>query len=226
MPRQKSRYDLNKLGSKNPPYFLFFVLSVTFIALSLLAYNYAIAKLSTQLVIYNTSNLKPTSVEVVTPMPTQTPEPTLDISPTSAPKNTPSPKSQITPTITLTPTPAEPYLKTYQNDDLKFKVQYLSTRTIFEDHTSTTNRFVFVKPEGNFVVHVGKNDWTWVHSGRELTSKFTVLGKPTFIFDTTSQKLIDIKSDSGLFFTIQCVHNGVEDLKTECSEFIKSLAFL
>ncbi len=220
MPHSTNRSDLRKLGAKKPPYFLFFVLSVIFVALSLLAYNYAIARLSKELVIYNTSNLSPTSVEIITPQPTVTPSQTPVETEPTAPEATTSPK------VLPTPTPEAPYLKTYQNDQFKFKVDYWSTRTLFTDQTSTTNRFVFTHPDGNFVVHLGQADWTWVHSGRELTSKFTLLGQPTFVFETTSQKLVDFKSPSGLFFTIQCVHNGLEALITECDQFIQSFAFL
>jgi len=222
MPSSTNRSNLNKLGTKKPPYFLFFVLSVIFVALSLLAYNYAISRLSKELVIYNTGNLSPTSVEVVTPLPTPSPTDT----PTPDNYATPSAGPTTSPKVLPTPTPEAPYLKTYQNDQFKFKVDYWSTRTLFTDQTSATNRFVFTSPDGNFVVHVGQTDWTWVHSGRELTTKYTLLDQPTFVFETTSQKLVDFKSPSGLFFTIQCVHNGLETLITECDQFISSFNFL
>ena len=214
MPQTNSRADLNKLGGKTPPYFLFFILSLIFIVLSLLAYNYALSRLSTEMTIYNTSHLEPTINPIVTPEPSFIPvaSPSAD--------TTPSPIDEPT------PTPDKPYLNTYQDTKYLFKIDYWSTRTLFEDHTDTDSRFVFVNPQGNFVVHVGLTDWAWTHSGRELTTKYTLLGQPTFVYETTSQKVVDLNSPSGLFFTLQCVHNGLPDLVKECDQFIKSFAFI
>jgi len=214
MPQTNSRQDLNNLGRKTPPYFFFFLLSLFFVALSLLAYNYALSRLSTQMTIYNTYHLEPTT----------NPSPSPFVSPII--EATPSATTSISPTNEPTPTPNKPVLLTFTNDTSTFKIDYWSTRTLFEDHTDTKKRFVFVHPQGNFVVHVGQTDWAWVHSGRELTDKFKMYGKPTFVFETTSQKIVDFTSDSAQYFTIQCVHNGLPDLISECDQFISSFAFV
>ena len=220
MPQTKSRHDLNKLGSKGPPYFLLFLISIIFIAVSLFAYDYTSRRVSKELTNKNINDLHVTPTVVlskVTPILTNT-----DSSPSAQVTRV----DEITPTAIPTPTPSKPYLKTYTDTDFNFKLDYLSTRQLFEDNSSTTNRFVFVNPEGNFVIHVGTKDYDWTHSGRTFTSTLTLAGKQTFVFDTTSQKVIDLKTDDGLFFTLQCVHNGKDELVSECQDFIKSFSFL
>ena len=210
-----------KVASKNPPYFLFFVLSVFFVAISLLAYNYAISRLSKELVIYNTSHLNPTSLPIIDP----TPFPSISSQPSSFPTNinlSPSPQDSST----ATPTSATPVLKTYQNSQYQFKVNYWPSRSLFEDQTTDSHRFVFVHPQGNFVIHIGQTTWAWLHTGRELTNTFPMFGKPTFVFQTSSQKIVDFTSDSAQYFTIQCVHNGLADLISECNDFISSFSFV
>ncbi len=219
MPQSQNRSDLNKLGSKNPPYFLLFTLSLVFITASLFAYNYTSGRLSKQLAVKNINDIYST--------PTSTPAP---IKPTIEPEPTTASGSQsaqaLTPTITPTPTPLEPYLQTFTSQDQNFKVDYMSTRTAFQDDSSIASRFVFVNPLGNFVVHVGNKDYAWTHSGRTFSDKLLIQGKQTFVFDTTSQKVVDLKTDDGFFYTLQCVHNGNDDLVSECLDFIQSFAFL
>jgi len=219
MSKSQTRSDLNKLGSKNPPYFLLFTLSLVFIAASLFAYNYTSGRLSKQLAVKNINNIY--SAPTSTPAPI---EPTIQPQLTTSP-STPSAQT-ITPTIAPTPTPQEPHLKTFTSQDKNFKVDYMSTRTAFQDDSSIASRFVFVNPAGNFVVHVGNKDYAWTHSGRIFSDKLLIQGKQTFVFDTTSQKVIDLKTDDGLFYTLQCVHNGDDKLVSECLDFIQTFTFL
>lgn len=221
MPQTQSRHDLNKLSPNKPSYFILFVLSLVFIVSGVFIYNYVSKNLSRKLTDQNIQKIYPTS--------TQIPTSAVNSSPSPIPTDTgssPSAKPSSPTTVELSPTPSTPYLKTFSSSDLNFKIDYLSTRQLFQDDSSVASRFVFVHPDGNFVVHVGFNDYTWTHSGRVFSDELILVDKQTFVFDTTSQKVVDLKTDDGYYYTLQCVHNGKQDLIDECQDFINSFSFL
>jgi hypothetical protein len=224
MPQSQSRHDLNKLGLKNPPYFLLFLLSISFIAVSLLAYNYTSNRVSRELALKGIKEIYVTPT--VTPTTVQTDTDLVPIDNNSSQSAQITQTDQITPTVIPSPTPPQPYSKSFTSTDFNFKIDYMSTRQLFQDSSSVMNRFVFVNPEGNFVIHVGTKDYDWTHSNRTFTNTPTLAGKQTFVFDTTSQKVIDLKTDNGFFYTLQCVHNGSDELVSECQDFVQSFSFI
>lgn len=114
-----------------------------------------------------------------------------------------------------------PYLKTFYSDIDNFEITYFSTRQLYEDKDGTSNRYVFAKTGGtNFVVHVGES-WSWIHPDRQFTNDLKIAGFDTFRYDTTSQTIFDLQKDDTKY-TLQCIHNGIESLKSECLDFVQS----
>ncbi len=129
---------------------------------------------------------------------------------------------------TLTPTPVEstPTLTTYTSTEDGFSIDYLSSRKVYSDTESSGRRYTFYLYSGNFAVHVGLNDqWAWVTPNRNFSGDFLVSGQNTYRYDISTQTIVDIQYN-GKNYTIQCVHNGKESLKTECEEFISSFQLL
>lgn len=118
-----------------------------------------------------------------------------------------------------------PDILTYDGADDGFTLSYTSSRKVQKVAEPTGHRVVFYRSDGNNIaIHVG-NDWSWIHPGRELQNSYNVSGQPAFRYDITTQTLVDVKY-SDMFYTIQCVHSGVESLKTECDQLITSFKFL
>lgn len=155
-----------------------------------------------------TSEVIPTSESndsFLSSLPTQA---TTLYTPTNTTTNT------ITNTITNTDTPIVlgPTLYTSKID--LFSVNYdNSKRKIAEFTQGTNHRYVFYRQDGrNEVVHVGPT-WSWVHPSRVLN--------PTFRYDTPTQTIVD-QETSTKKYTLQCVHDGLPELKSECESFINS----
>lgn len=130
-------------------------------------------------------------------------------------------KPTLVPTAILTPT-----LTTYTSTDDSFSVNYLSNRKVYPDNENSGRRYTFYLYGANFAVHVGLNDqWAWVTPNRNFSGDFLVSGQNTYRYDISTQTIVDI-SYNGKNYTIQCVHNGKESLKTECEEFISSFQLL
>ncbi|MDD4938101.1 MAG: hypothetical protein PHX34_03775 [Candidatus Shapirobacteria bacterium] len=145
-------------------------------------------------------------------------------------------KVKITPTITptkaiistITPTTSSNSSTslTYSSSSDKFSIDYSPTRKLYQDTESSGNRYTFYLSSGNFAVHIGlDNQWAWSNSDREFTDDFFVADQPTFRYDTSTQTIVDIQTEDRNY-TIQCVHNGQESLKTECEKFIKSFKLI
>ncbi|MBU1130411.1 hypothetical protein KKE45_03790 [Patescibacteria group bacterium] len=203
MPAQKNKQ----------PFFLFFLISLLFIMASLYIYSYLSSKISKELVVDNSPSFY---------TPTITNIPTPSVIPTEPTEFIPE-----TPTESLesTSTPTEPYLKTFYSDIDKFEVTYLSTRQLYEDKGTDSNRYVFVRTEGNnFVVHVGRS-WSWIHPDRQFTDDQIISGLNTFRYDTRVQTVVDLQKDD-FKYTLQCVHNGIDSLKSECQDFIQSFKLI
>ena len=180
---------------------------------------------------------------IPTPISIPTPQPTITIIPTITPIATSSAKITITPTATpstkikttITPTftPTLTPIPTIASGILNFKsttdgfsISYNSGRKLYQDTESSGNRYTFYSSAGNFAVHVTKSGiWSWTNPDRNFSSAFIVSGQNTYRYDISTQTIIDLQS-STKNYTIQCVHNGKETLKTECEEFIKSFTLL
>ncbi|MFA6007860.1 MAG: hypothetical protein WC784_04440 [Candidatus Shapirobacteria bacterium] len=151
--------------------------------------------------------------------------PTIEITPTI--EATKSVKLTVTPTIkvaSVSATPTLVALLTFSNKSDAFSVQYKSQRTVYSDKEESGNRYTFYSPKGNIAVHVGKS-WSWVYSDRNYSNGLLVDGVNTFVYEISNQKIVDFEKGD-LKYTIQCVHNGIAALKTECDAFIKSFKFI
>ena len=150
------------------------------------------------------------------------------ISPTIIPKitttvatATATPKliTTLVPTVTLfNPNNTIPY----QSEVDSFTVSYSNQRQIHQDTEVSGNRYTFTNKLGNFAIHVSpSNKWSWAHPNRQFTNSLLVSGQNTFRYDINTQTIIDLQS-SDKNYTLQCIHNGLESLKTECDQFVSS----
>ncbi|HPT66400.1 MAG TPA: hypothetical protein PK257_03805 [Candidatus Woesebacteria bacterium] len=196
-------------------------------------------------------NSSPLSLFLSTPKEEETiitPTPIIEeITPTEIPKisitpiatvtskiTSPSPtkKPTITPTATpsakITPTPiSSPSAQlNFSSSEDKFSVVYNSARKLYQDKESTGNRYTFYSLSGNFAVHVAPSgSWAWTAPDRNFSNNLIVSGQNTYRYDIATQTIIDLQS-STKNYTIQCIHNGKESLKTECETFFKSFKLL
>lgn len=178
----------------------------------------------------------PTSSITITPVASSTakiasssPTPTKKITPT--PTTTPSLKVTSTPTIKTTPTSTpipsrEITLIKYQNTIDGFFVEHDSTRKFYQDIEATGNRYTFYSPKGNFAVHVSASGtWSWINPDRNFSAVLLISGKNTYRYDIATQTIVDLQAATKNY-TLQCVHNGNSELKTECEKFIRSFTLL
>lgn len=168
--------------------------------------------------------------------PTEAVIPTVEITPTikiatgtATITKTASPSAKVTanPTVKIASVSATPTLAailTFSNKNDGFSVQYNSQRKVYTDKEDSGNRYTFYSNKGNFAVHVGKS-WSWLYSDRNYSNGLLVDGVNTFVYEISNQKIVDFEKGD-LKYTIQCVHNGLKELKTECDEFIKSFRFI
>ena len=172
-----------------------------------------------------------TSPSVVTPtpdsfyplIPTSSPS-TISSSPLPLSTDDPSsPSAVISPVLSPSPTTIPDYLTFTDNTDA-FTVEHSSARTLYQDKNGSANRYTFYSPAGSIAVHVGP-DWSWQHPGREFTPIFKIDGRDTFRYDINLQTIVDIQKD-GNKYTIQCVHNAKEELKSNCDRFFSTFRFL
>lgn len=146
--------------------------------------------------------------------------------PTKIPTIIPTTVPTLTPTIIPTSTPSASSILTFSSSNDNFSVKYNSSRKLYQDTTINANRYTFYSYNGNFAVHVNSSGaWAWVNSNRQFTNTFTVSGQPTFRYDINTQTIVDLQS-SDKNYTIQCVHNANQILKTECEQFIQSFQLL
>jgi len=180
-------------------------------------------------------------VETITPSVTTASATTVTPIASVSGKVTPTTTKSITPTKTptATPTTSSSNLTTYSSAQDNFSVEYSPTRKVYQDTEtslydsdgelstdSTGTRYTFYLSTGNFAVHVTSGDlWAWKNVNREFDSDSLIAGQASFRYDITSQTIVDFQSGDKNY-TIQCVHNGVTSLKTECEAFISSFEFL
>lgn len=148
----------------------------------------------------------------------------IKVTPTATP--TAIPTKKVTPTITPASTSAPSTTLTYSSSTDSFSINYSSTRKVYQDTESSGNRYTFSLSSGNFAVHVGLNDkWAWTAPDRNFNGDLIIAGQNTYRYDISNQTIIDLQSN-GKNYTLQCVHNGKESLKTECESFISSFKLL
>jgi len=182
-------------------------------------------------------------IETITPSDTTasatTITPVASVSGKVTPTTIKSVTSTPTKTPTAVPTASSSNLTTYSSAQDKFSVEYSSTRKVYQDTesslydsdgnlstSSTGTRYTFYLSTGNFAVHVTSGDlWSWKNTNRQFDSNSLVAGKPSFRYDIAAQTIVDFQSDDKNY-TIQCVHNGIASLKTECETFISSIKLL
>lgn len=178
----------------------------------------------------SSTKIKSTPTPKITISPVCTPPPC----PTGGKLNCPSDKQCpggcgvvcVKPTLTPTPVESTPTLTTYTSTEDGFSIDYLSSRKVYPDTENSGRRYTFYLYGANFAVHVGLNDqWSWTTPNRNFSGDFLVSGQNTYRYDISTQTIVDI-SYNGKNYTIQCVHNGKESLKTECEEFISSFQLL
>lgn len=145
---------------------------------------------------------------------------------TQVPTEVVSPVPTAIPTTVPTKTSSTGATQTYTSQADSFSVVYSSNRQFYQDTEATGNRYTFTLASGNFAIHVSTPpQWSWTHPNREFTDTLLVSGKSTFKYDTTTQTIVDLQSDTKNY-TLQCVHNGVASLKAECDQFINSFKLL
>ena len=215
---------------------IYLILTIVLVILSIIG-GYFLFKM------YQNSNLvsyTSTTIPKIELLPTDSIQPLIQDISTSSAINTPTliPKTTITvATATATPklsptlTPTKPLLSNkdiipYQNKEDEFSVSYSTQRQLHQDTETSGNRYTFVNKLGNFAIHVSLNDkWSWTHPNRQFTNSLLVSEQNTFRYDINTQTIIDLQSDKKNY-TIQCIHNGLESLKTECDYFVSSFKLL
>ncbi|MBU1117639.1 hypothetical protein KKD37_01615 [Patescibacteria group bacterium] len=121
-------------------------------------------------------------------------------------------------------TPTAKLIEEFRSESDAFAVSYKGSRKLYQDTESSGRRYTFYDYAGNIVVHVGKS-WSWLYPERTYTDKLLVDGENSFVYEISNQKIVDVEIN-GLKYTIQCIHNSKEDLKTECEEFIENFKFI
>lgn len=186
--------------------FIYLTLSLFFVAVSAVG-------------VYLINNLINPNIPRITSTSTSTPTPESPISF----EISPTPSITLSPTVSPSPIPT-PEFSQYSIDGDDFSVPYKSDRQIITDTEASGNRYTFYRPDSSLAIHVGQT-WSWQHPSRQLTGDFLLDGQPTFRYSTDDQSLVDAEFN-GKKYTIQCIHNGLNTLKSECDQFVESFKFL
>ena len=210
------------MDTKNPPYIIFATILIILSTLALYFFYYRDQSvLQKSAPIPELSPVPSVSDPFRPPLPTANPTPaTFDTAPTISDLT----DSSVTPTSytpQVLPTPGH---QTFTSPTDAFAVSYSSTKTLHQDQEKSGNRYTFYDPSGSITVHAGP-DWSWFYPDRQFSPTFQVNGHDTFRYDINLQTIVDIDTNN-LKYTIQCVHNAKDDLKTECDEFLSSFQFL
>ncbi len=134
----------------------------------------------------------------------------------------PSPMAEATPIEIITPT--EIPNGNLRSEEDGFIVSFSPDRKLYEIKESSGNRYTLYRNDSTITIHAG-GKWSWVHPGREFNSSLLVASKPTFVYQTTDQKLVDLENGT-MRYTIQCVHNGLSAAKVECEQFLGDFRLL
>jgi len=177
-------------------------------------------------IIQESTNTASISSNVISP--TIIPTVTIAVATTTA-----TPK-KITPTITKLVSTSSATISpissknttSFKSIEDGFSLSYNNQRQLHQDTETSGNRYTFTSKLGNFAVHVSPTSkWSWTHPNRQFTDSLLVSGKNTFRYDINTQTIIDLQS-SDKNYTLQCIHNGVDSLKTECDQFVSSFQLL
>ena len=172
----------------------------------------------------SSSIITPTVIPVVTiTVATATATPQNNTPTTIELVSTPSPSPVLTSTVfPISPINVIPF----QSKEDGFSVSYSNQRQLHQDTEASGNRYTFTNKSGNFAIHVSPSGkWSWTHPDRQFTNSLVVSGQNTFRYDINAQTIIDLQSGDKNY-TIQCIHNGIESLKTECDQFVSSFKLL
>lgn len=213
-------------------------LTILFTALSMAGIAYLVLdKKSPEIVPVADNSPAPTIIETIDDISTDSGKPLLTpTEATSTPKLSPTLKPSTTPKPTITPKlspvsspSAAPTKSATQYLDFKsevdnFQVSYSAKRKLYQDTEESGNRYTFYLGTGNFAVHAGPT-WSWIYPNRQFTTDLLVGNQPTFRYDIKTQTIVDFTRGEKVY-TLQCVHNGIASLKTECEDFLKSFKFL
>lgn len=120
--------------------------------------------------------------------------------------------------------PTLKFMENFESLEDGFLVKYDSKRKLLVENEESGKRYVFHNSLGNITVHVGKT-WSWVSSGRIFTEGLLVDGVKSFVYEISNQKIVDVEKNDKKY-TIQCVHNTQEILKTECEKFLEDFKFI
>ncbi|OGL54087.1 hypothetical protein A3K55_02550 [Candidatus Shapirobacteria bacterium RBG_13_44_7] len=196
-----------------PKKYLYLILAIVFLTLSTLGIiNLLNQSKQTYSPLTPTSLPTPTISEFEAETEPETETPPSELQPTSLPDSPPAPSDTPTPTPTI------------QNfTGPGFSLSYPSYRKLTEEEEASGWRYVFYSSRGNITLHAG-TQWSWQHPGRTLTSGYTIADQPTFRYEIPTQTLIDFQQ-LDKYYTIQCVHQGVGELKQECLDFAASFRF-
>jgi len=129
----------------------------------------------------------------------------------------------VTPAIDALPTPT-PETKNYTSTTDNFTFSYANYRQFYQDVEPSGNRYTLYSAQGNFAIHVGTN-WSWIYPNRQFTSTLQISGLDTFVFDAGNQIIYDFISGDKKY-TIQCIHNNLPSLQSECDKLISSFKLL
>jgi hypothetical protein len=174
----------------------------------------------------NYTTPSPEEISQIPPHPTSAP-PTEFPANVSEPTAIPTTPAVNTPAViepTSTPIGPTPAVQTYDGTEDSFTISYSSDRKIIKIKENTGYRITFYRTGSSNAVHVG-SDWSWINPGRELKDSYKISGQPAFRYDIAAQTLVDVKYKDK-FYTIQCIHNSDDNLKSECEQLITSFNFL
>lgn len=129
-----------------------------------------------------------------------------------------------TATKAISATPSVKALESYENTEAAFACKYESKRKLIVEKEASGTRYVFANQSGNITVHTGKS-WSWVSSGRTFSDKQLIDGEKSYIYEISNQKIVDIEIGDQKY-TIQCVHNAIKELKSECEKFLEEFKFI
>ena len=146
-------------------------------------------------------------------------------------------QNNSTSTVTLTPTSIttatatgsaqaapSPASQSFSSPDDHFSISYDSSRKLYQDTEFSGNRYTLYSSAGNIAIHVGKI-WSWTSPLRKFTNALLVANQPTYVYDIPTQTITDFQYN-GKDYTFQCVHNGLANIKSECTKILQSFKLL
>jgi hypothetical protein len=122
--------------------------------------------------------------------------------PTSSSKT--NAKPTIKPTLVPTIKPSLSYNGHLKVVEDGFEAFFAKNREVYKEYESTGVRYPLWRKDSIITVHVSRGNWCWLHPGRNFSSTEKVAGRETFVYNISSQKLVDVENN-GKKYTIQCL---------------------